>query len=539
MAAAGNKQILWIEVKADNKDAIKGLKEIEATIKRVPENFSKASAAASALTGALGGVGGKAGAVLGPMSGLLSMLATGGPMALGVAAVTGAVAIGSKAWDTYKESSRQAESGVRSMLAAVEAQSTAARRVGGDLKSLSDDVKYFGLSARQVAVEQLGTQIAMLEGAPDKFEEALVPLRAQLEDMSKLAEDLGWGAKLAGSEADITILRGQIEALEKSKSLAADTLAQARQKLEALNALSALEATAARARAQADAEEKKANDEKLEALRDIKAERKADLEQALASIKAQAEDQEPADLAAKDAAEARAKDIKHLDNLKFESVSVQREMDRIATEERLGLISAEEAERQKMWAREQQRIGQIAQSLGSIWGDVFADMISGQQSAGSAIVAGTIKSAQVAVMAAASSAAAEAAFSQAGIPILGPILAVTAAGMVFAMVSAYMSKIPKAALGGTVVGGTPGRDSVPALLMPGEEILPVGEANRYRAARARGGMGGGLTLNLTVPVQSAITDQTALDRAVSKSIGPALERAFRDGRIRIPRYAVT
>jgi hypothetical protein len=52
----------------------------------------------------------------------------------------------------------------------------------------------------------------------------------------------------------------------------------------------------------------------------------------------------------------------------------------------------------------------------------------------------------------AGSAAAAAAFSQAGIPVIGPILAVTAAGIIFGLVKGYLSQVPKAATGGVFAG---------------------------------------------------------------------------------------
>lgn len=46
-------------------------------------------------------------------------------------------------------------------------------------------------------------------------------------------------------------------------------------------------------------------------------------------------------------------------------------------------------------------------------------------------------------------------------------------------------KVTKLSAGGTVTGGIPGRDSVPALLMPGEEVLKKPDAAAYRRNRYR------------------------------------------------------
>lgn len=86
------------------------------------------------------------------------------------------------------------------------------------------------------------------------------------------------------------------------------------------------------------------------------------------------------------------------------------------------------------------------------------------------------------VTATAAEAGAGAAASQAGIPIVGPVLALAAmAAMVVAVLG--LTKMIKFASGGPVMGGTPGSDSVPALLTPDEYVLPV---NVVRAIRASG-----------------------------------------------------
>jgi hypothetical protein len=56
-------------------------------------------------------------------------------------------------------------------------------------------------------------------------------------------------------------------------------------------------------------------------------------------------------------------------------------------------------------------------------------------------------------------------------------------------VTAYTKYGPvtKMSRGGVVTGGTPGRDSVPALLMPGEVVLTVAQARAYRAGHGGGG----------------------------------------------------
>lgn len=81
--------------------------------------------------------------------------------------------------------------------------------------------------------------------------------------------------------------------------------------------------------------------------------------------------------------------------------------------------------------------------------------------------------AQQMIMAAAAKSAAEAYASQAGIPVVGPLLGAAAAAAAFAFVRSYLGKMQGMADGGWVRGGTPGKDSVPIMAMPGEYVLSV------------------------------------------------------------------
>lgn len=137
----------------------------------------------------------------------------------------------------------------------------------------------------------------------------------------------------------------------------------------------------------------------------------------------------------------------------------------------------------------------VATSVASVWGEAFAQIATGGEGASKAIAGAVVRSAQVAVQAAAASGAAQAAFSQAGIPIIGPALAVGASAMIFGIINALLSKIPKAAMGGLIEGGTPGVDSVGVLTQRGEGILKTGQtAAIIRLADAmerQGARGGG------------------------------------------------
>lgn len=124
------------------------------------------------------------------------------------------------------------------------------------------------------------------------------------------------------------------------------------------------------------------------------------------------------------------------------------------------------------------------------------------------------------------------------IPFIGQALGAAAGAAIFALISSTKSKIPKPKkmqAGGIVRGGTQGRDSVAALLTPGEFVLTVEETRQIRKALSRaGGSGGGFqggglvpagggaaSINLSFNLQQ-LPDRIETRRWVRSNLVPAL-----------------
>lgn len=128
------------------------------------------------------------------------------------------------------------------------------------------------------------------------------------------------------------------------------------------------------------------------------------------------------------------------------------------------------------------------------------------------------------------------------IPIIGPALGVAGAAAAIAFGGERISQVTSAADGGLIEGGIPGVDSVPALLMPGELVVPRKNFDDVVGA-VQGKTGGGpdamleelRALNQAVKNPTNITiqgdvmsDETYVDRLVN-SISNAIE--FRNAKI--------
>jgi hypothetical protein len=175
---------------------------------------------------------------------------------------------------------------------------------------------------------------------------------------------------------------------------------------------------------------------------------------------------------------------------------------------------------------------QIGQGIATAYAGAFSSIMEGSQSAGEALRSATIQSAETAVMSFAASGAAASAFANAGIPIIGPILAVAAAGMMFAFIKTFMAKIPKAAMGGVVTGGTPGRDSVGVLVQRDEGILRGGQTaaiQRLGDALTEGRGGAGPTIQQTNNFTSVVPPTSAETARSMREVNKQLKRIKRRG----------
>ena len=128
---------------------------------------------------------------------------------------------------------------------------------------------------------------------------------------------------------------------------------------------------------------------------------------------------------------------------------------------------------------------------------------------------------------------AEAQGSQAGIPIVGPILALAAGATMFATTMALKSKLKPAEVqyaqggyisAGMVRGGAYGRDSVPALLEPGERVLSKSETEAYDNRRAQP-----TNIVINVNVNGQLSTPAQVSDTVRRVLIPEIRGALRAG----------
>jgi hypothetical protein len=128
---------------------------------------------------------------------------------------------------------------------------------------------------------------------------------------------------------------------------------------------------------------------------------------------------------------------------------------------------------------------------------------------------------QKAVLAFAVQGAAAAFAGNAGAPGIGAIIGAAAGAAVLALIKGYLSSLPSPegmARGGYVTGGVPNRDSVPAMLMPGEYVMSKPEV----AAAKNGGGGGNQNINLEFSTNQ-LPDRVGTKRWIRQVFNPAMK----------------
>lgn len=148
---------------------------------------------------------------------------------------------------------------------------------------------------------------------------------------------------------------------------------------------------------------------------------------------------------------------------------------------------------------------------------------------------------ETSIMASAAQSAALAFSSQAGIPIVGPILGAAAMAAAFGLVRGLLSTFNK---GGIVPGAGPNQDSVLSLLTPGEIVLPRHLSNMLLEVAGRpalttanaggvvqpsnGGGAGSITVNM---IENNVRPRSPgqLDKFVQDQLVPSLSRLKRKG----------
>lgn len=434
---AGSSGSLKLTAWVDNK-ASGPLQAIGNEAKRMGEGFSKSAAALHLVSSAAGEMGGQVAGAAGKVTSLAGLL-TQGPFGVGIAAATLAVGAFSLAWRTFTAESETIEAAIKQIDSAISGMATASAKQKEELRKLSEEVRFFGMSAAEATLFKNDERLSAIDQEMQRNEDVIKALVRK------------------------KVAQGELEDIDQKQIDA----------LRAANA--AMYENAQTIRATSDNIQRKIDLEFMEEER-VRASTEATKGKTKA-IKAQAEaDKEAADLARSRLAtvnefyEAEKRNNERNTRAQLDSL-------READEAKVRIEEKSANERKKIeedLADEKER---MQQQVASAVADAVSLMVSASLSGSGKQREAAIAAARAQIAASIAKAAIEAIAAHAGVPFVGVVLGAAAAAGIVALASKYDTGF---AHGGTVRGGVKGRDSVNIMAQDGEAVIPVSLASGLR-----------------------------------------------------------
>lgn len=459
---------------------------------------------------------------------LAGVLATGGVFGIAVAAAGAAVAGLAFVFETLKSEQENVEKAFAGLEGVAKNHQALINGLTTKTEEYALALRHVGLNALQSAL--LENQIAMekADGGANRFRIEIEKLEdaqhKQTEEYKAYLAAVGAGTahvdqQKADLREELELREKQIEAMRKSASTNPEYLKSLEDEHKAISALMV-------------ANNQEASSKEASELRK-KAAQKATLDAAKLATSIDLEQQQHA---AEESVALWDQSTKEKERIlkKFEQEQHKQIEQWLSDREKAAQKEAALAEKIRDIEKN------LAVGVTNAWGNAMSEIVSGQKSAGVAIVDAVLATAEKAIDAYAATAAAGAASSEASIPYIGPAVAAAAAASMFGLVRAYIGTLKGFADGGLVTGGIAGQDSVPALLMPGERVLSVAQTRDFDRGAMNAANGSGRQ-DVHVHVHSATgapASEAEMDRLMIKHTAPALRRMLNSGALRIPKTAV-
>jgi hypothetical protein len=470
-----------VDINLRARDSASGaIASVSKSVSRLPEQFSKSAAAMTVFGSAANEVGGKTAMAIGKFTQLGSLVATGGPVGIAIAAVTAAIGLATLAWEAHSSQAVASENAYRSLTGVIDQRTARLEAQRAAIMRLDEQIKYAGKTDQEIQEIKLKDQIIGQTKTIPQYKEEIARMRELAEEKLKGGVLQTYTTGLRGQEIKTqTIYVQKIKEEADALNAQADALERQLPGIEESARLNEKQLSLTREKIALDAKEK-------ETAGKSKKQEKQQSTQAKDNASALAESQKYIDAERELAARRTAERVKESD--KFRSTwngaisDVAKDWLAMWDEElRLQTAAVEQSERDADSMKA--KFGQVAESVAGVMGDAFAQMILDSDNAALTMSRAVIQAAKTAVMAYAAAGAAASAFANAGIPGMGWIMAITGATAVFGLIEGLLSKIPSMDVGGTV----PGPRGAPTLILAHgqEEVLRPDEAKEYRKGGGR------------------------------------------------------
>ena len=458
-----------------------GMEGLQKTANEMPSAFGKSSAALMLMSSASGQASGAFADVAAKITDLVSLVIAGGPLGIAIAGATAAIAGLTAGYETLTLASRNYENAVKSVGPVIDAMRDRIERTAEATKDYQWQIDNLGKSSVQMLREQITQEKAGIE----TNKQLIAGDRERLQLLTSIIKRMEASGALWSREidrlleqhglADQTLEDLTNEAAWIEKQIKSTQLAnEARQKHIEL-AEKQIEFT--KKQTALDKAETKQKENALQ--------RRRDAEKIVA---------EEAALRAKTEADARKQEVTFYRDLADAIIEIEQKKNQRVGEINRAMADELRAARKKDTELQRQATEQAIASRRSEAAAVsatstaivqkgFNEARSARDTAG-AVTAFARSAARdvIQILAVkASAAAAEKVYEMVPMPWAIPASAAAAAAA-YGSIIALTAKLQK---GGFVTGGQPGRDSVPAMLTPGEYVMSTSQVDAFAAFAAK------------------------------------------------------
>ena len=161
------------------------LNQLKTGVARLPEQFGKSASAMSVLGAATSEMGGKTAMAMGKLSQIGSLIATGGPVGIAIAAATAAVGIATIAWEAHTAATKASEDAYKSLTGVMDERTARLETQRAAIEKLNDQIKYMGKTELEIQAIKLKDSVIGQTKTIPQYKEEIARMRELAEEKLK------------------------------------------------------------------------------------------------------------------------------------------------------------------------------------------------------------------------------------------------------------------------------------------------------------------------------------------------------------------
>ena len=176
--------------KSSRVAATKTTADLGKTVSGLPDKFSKSSAILTTFGSASTGMGGQVAGATGKLADMAAVMATGGPIGIAIAGVTGAVAAGTVIWDLHRAPIEAAKNAYKSMSAVVAASTATLLAQEQEIKRINREVEFWGKTSDNARTIELARNLERKKTTIPQYKAEIAAMQARAGAAKKERDEL-------------------------------------------------------------------------------------------------------------------------------------------------------------------------------------------------------------------------------------------------------------------------------------------------------------------------------------------------------------